>query len=70
MNTPMIVAMTFTPETRAASSLEPTANIFLPKVVLFHTTHMMAVTKIASTTYIGTEVVPNFTNDLVTKLVV
>ena len=31
---------------------------------------MMAVTKMASTTYIGTEVVPNFTNDLVTKLVV
>lgn len=50
--------------------MEPTANMFLPKVVLFQTTHMMAVTKIASTTYIGTEVVPNFTKDLVTKLVV
>ncbi len=39
----MIVRMTLTPDTFAASSFEPTANIFFPKVVLFQITHMMTV---------------------------
>ena len=36
-NTPMMVFVTETPETSAASELPPTANMFLPKRVLFHT---------------------------------
>ena len=56
MKTPMMVIITFTPETRAASSLEPTANMFLPKAVLFQTTHISAVTISASSTYMGTTV--------------
>ena len=38
-----MVRKTLTPETFAASSLEPTANMFLPKVVLFQMTHISAV---------------------------
>ena len=33
----MMVFVTETPETSAASELPPTANMFLPKRVLFHT---------------------------------
>ena len=40
----MIVMVTFTPDTRAASSLLPTANMFLPNVVLFQMNHMITVT--------------------------
>ena len=43
INTMRIVTKTFTPETLAASSFEPTANIFLPNFVLFQTTHITAV---------------------------
>ena len=39
----MVVANTLTPDTRAASSLAPRANMFLPKVVLFQMNHMMTV---------------------------
>ena len=46
----MMTIVTLTPDTRAASSLEPTANMFLPKVVLFQMNHMMAVTMIAKAT--------------------
>ena len=41
--TMMVVANTLTPETRAASSLAPRANMFLPKVVLFQMNHMTMV---------------------------
>ena len=42
-NTIKIVINTFTPDTLAASSFEPTANIFLPNFVLFQITHIIAV---------------------------
>ena len=48
VNTRMMVRSTLTPETLAASGLEPTANMFLPKVVLFHTNH---ITTVRATTY-------------------
>ena len=48
--TRMVVASTLTPETRAASSLEPSANIFLPKVVLFQINQIIAVSKMAKMT--------------------
>ena len=48
--TPTVTPNTLTPETLAASSLEPRANIFLPKVVLFHTNHMTAVSTMANST--------------------
>ena len=53
MNTRMMVRATFTPDTLAASSLEPTANIFFPKVVLFQITHITAVKITAYRTYLG-----------------
>ena len=37
-----VVRKTFTPETLAASAFEPTANMFLPNVVLFHRNQVMA----------------------------
>ena len=36
----MMVFVTETPETSAASELPPTANIFLPNRVLFQTSHV------------------------------
>ena len=36
-----VVRKTFTPETLAASAFEPTANMFLPNVVLFHRNQVM-----------------------------
>ena len=48
--TMMVVISTLTPETRAASSLEPRANMFLPKVVLFQMNHMRAVRRMAKIT--------------------
>ena len=39
-NTPMMVFVTETPGTSAASGLPPTANIFLPNRVLFQTSHV------------------------------
>ena len=35
-----VVQNTLTPETLAASALEPTANMFLPKAVLFQMNHI------------------------------
>ena len=49
----MVVAATFTPETFAASGLEPTANMFLPKVVLFQTNHITTVITMAYHTKLG-----------------
>ena len=43
----MVVINTFTPETRAASSLAPRANMFLPKVVLFQMNHIRTLSKMA-----------------------
>ena len=45
-----VVISTLTPDTRAASSLEPRANIFLPKVVLFQMNHMTAASRMANHT--------------------
>ena len=50
----MVVFITFTPDTLAASGLEPTANIFLPKVVLFQMNHIRATMIAAYNTYHGT----------------
>ena len=44
----MVVLITLTPDTFAASGLEPTANMFLPKVVLFQMNHT---TTIAATAH-------------------
>ena len=53
VKTRMVVAATFTPETFAASGLEPTANMFLPKVVLFQTNHITTVITMAYHTKLG-----------------
>ena len=57
-NTRIMVRDTLTPDTLAASSLEPTANIFFPKVVLFQTIHITAVSTMAYSTYLGTATLP------------
>ena len=57
-NTIMIVLVTLTPDTFAASGLEPTANMFLPKTVLFHMNHIIAVRTIEYQTKFGIGVDP------------
>ena len=51
-----VVQNTLTPETRAASALEPTANMFLPNAVLFQMNHMMNTKMAAYKTYHGMEI--------------
>ena len=53
--TRMMVFITLTPETLAASSLEPTAYMFLPKAVLFQMTQTMKVMIAEYSTYRGTD---------------
>lgn len=60
----MIVFVTFTPET-LAPGFEPTANIFLPKRVLFQITHIIAViTKENHTKLCSGNNLPNFDEDI------
>ena len=51
-----VVQNTLTPETLAASALEPTANMFLPKAVLFQMNHISATKITAYSTYHGMEI--------------
>ena len=49
----METAKTLMPETAAASGLPPTANMFLPKVVLFQMNQTMAMAAIAHRMIVG-----------------
>ena len=53
INAPTVTRNTEMPETAAASALPPTANRFLPKVVLFQMNHTMITAAIAHRIMVG-----------------